>query len=541
MISKYHVRAVASLADAIVCHLQRTGTRAIFGVPGGGGTLDLIEAAGRAGLPFVLTATETAGAIAAIAQAELTGQPGACLTTLGPGAASVVNGVACALLERTPLLVFTDASADQFTHQQLDHRALFAPITKWSSRLTADGADRVLAHAVATAIAPPAGPVHLDCLAETAIKGTVPFIAVSSTEGEKVEVKGPGPLTTDFCDLLTQSRRPMVVAGLGARGAEDVAALRQFLERRNVPAMVTYKAKGVVPEHHPCFAGVFTNAAIERPMVERSDLIIGVGLDPVELLPRPWTYPHPIVSVGRWPAADTHVPFAAQLVTNIPAAIAAMAACVTTTEWDLDDIQRRVVEQRHRIDIPVRGLSAQRATTLVADALATRTRVTVDAGAHMFAATMMWPVGEPNGMLISNGLSTMGFALPAAIGAALVDRDRSVVALTGDGGLLMCAGELLTAAREKLRIITIVFNDASLSLIEIKQQRKRYQPAGVALGAVDWRAVAEAFGVTAFQAANELELTRAVKDAIQVDGPSLVDVTIDRSNYGATLHAIRGS
>ena len=111
---------------------------------------------------------------------------------------------------------------------------------------------------------------------------------------------------------------------------------------------------------------------------------------------------------------------------------------------------------------------------------------------------MLWPVSEPNGMLISNGLSTMGFALPAAIGAALLDRARPVVALTGDGGLLMCLGELLTAARERLPVITIVFSDASLSLIEIKQQARRLNAAGVALGDIDWPAIAEGFGVTPF-------------------------------------------
>ena len=118
--------------------------------------------------------------------------------------------------------------------------------------------------------------------------------------------------------------------------------------------------------------------------------------------------------------------------------------------------------------------------------------MTVDAGAHMFPATMLWPVSEPNGMLISNGLSTMGFALPAAIGAALVERERApgaihhhggpVVALTGDGGLLMCAGELLTAVRERLRVITIVFSDASLSLIDIKQRQRGFASSGVSLG-----------------------------------------------------------
>jgi acetolactate synthase-1/2/3 large subunit len=143
-------------------------------------------------------------------------------------------------------------------------------------------------------------------------------------------------------------------------------------------------------------------------------------------------------------------------------------------------------------------------------------------------------------MLISNGLSTMGFALPAAIGAALVDRSRTVVALTGDGGLLMCAGELLTAARERLRVITVVLNDASLSLIEIKQQARRLPPAGVALGAVKWAALAESLGVAGFEAATEPELSRALDGAAAVQGPSLIDVKVDRSVYGEMLKVIRG-
>ncbi|HEX4566849.1 MAG TPA: thiamine pyrophosphate-binding protein, partial [Vicinamibacterales bacterium] len=122
------------MADFIVRRLCDAGVRALFGVPGGGGNLDLIAAAGRAGLPFVLTSTETAGAIAAIAQAEITGAPGACLTTLGPGATSVANGVACALLERAPLVVFTDSqpASAPFAHQRIDQHALMRPITKSS-------------------------------------------------------------------------------------------------------------------------------------------------------------------------------------------------------------------------------------------------------------------------------------------------------------------------------------------------------------------------------------------------------------------------
>jgi acetolactate synthase-1/2/3 large subunit len=158
----------------------------------------------------------------------------------------------------------------------------------------------------------------------------------------------------------------------------------------------------------------------------------------------------------------------------------------------------------------------------------------------MLPATMLWPIGAPNDLLISNGLATMGFALPAAIGAALADRTRPVVALTGDGGLLMCAGELLTAVREKLRIVVVVFNDASLSLIEFKQQARRLPAAGVALGAMRWTTLAESFGAAAFAASTEAELSRAIEQASACEGPSLIDARVDRSTYGETLRMLRG-
>ena len=137
-----------TIADLILCRLSEAGVGFIFGMPGGGSNLDLIAAAGRAGVPFVLAATETGAALAAVAQAEVSGRPGVCLTTLGPGVASVVNGVACASLERAPLLVLTDCHAASaggvFEHQRLDHRALLAPVTKWSATICAGNADAVV-------------------------------------------------------------------------------------------------------------------------------------------------------------------------------------------------------------------------------------------------------------------------------------------------------------------------------------------------------------------------------------------------------------
>jgi acetolactate synthase-1/2/3 large subunit len=532
---------MATVADLIVRRLRDAGVGCLFGVPGGGGNLDLIEAGARAGLPFALTSTETAAAIAAVAQAEIGFRPGACLTTLGPGAASVVNGVACAMLDRAPLIVFTDshpAAARDCTHQRLDHRALLAPVTKWSASLTPDHAAAAFAEALVRAMAPPCGPVHLDC------PGDVLSAPVDATAPAPPEAAATGPARTAewrrLDPFIAGARKPLLLVGLAARRPDAAAAIRAFCAGRGVPAMVTYKAKGVVPDDHPCFGGVFTNATLERPLVDEADLLIGIGMDPVELIPRPWTYTAPIVNCGPWAADDAHVPFAAQAVGDVPAAMRHLDHHLPSCEWTHDVIRRKLDEQRARISIPGKALTAQRVVEVAAGRLAPVARVTVDAGAHMFPATVLWPVTEPNQLLISNGLSTMGFALPAAIGAAMLDRQRPVVALTGDGGLLMCVAELVTAVRERLRIIVIVFADAALSLIRVKQARRALRPAGVGIGDVAWVTLAESFGAAAFAAADELQLDRAVEQSLAQPGPSLIEARIDPANYDRTLRAVRG-
>jgi acetolactate synthase-1/2/3 large subunit len=527
-----------TVADLVVGQLQAAGVRALFGVPGGGGNLDLIAAAGRAGMPFVLTATETGGAIAALAQAEITGQVGACLTTLGPGAASVVNGVACAFLDRAPIVVFTDSQPAEFEHQRLDHASLLASIVKLSQTLKLDAGLQAIVRATHEATHGRPGPVHIDCPAGVA-GAEPPMFADAYFE---FTIDGPSPADRSRLEaLVSASRKPLLLVGLGARRPEDAAAIRALCARRHVPAMVTYKAKGVVPDGDAWFAGVFTNASIEQPAIDECDLLIGIGLDPVELLPRAWKQKPPIVSCNPWPVEDAHVPFATQFVAPVTEGVRLVEDALTTSDWDSAQVQAFVVEQKRRIDVKGDGLTAQRVVEIAAARLArVCSCVTVDAGAHMLPATTLWPVSEPNGMLISNGLSTMGFALPAAIGAAHLDRGRPAVALTGDGGLLMCAGELLTAAREGLRVMTIVFNDASLSLIELKQQARGLAPAGVALGAVDWTKLAESVGVAAWTAAGEPSLERAIDEARERPGPTLIEAKIDRSNYGATLRAVRG-
>jgi acetolactate synthase-1/2/3 large subunit len=530
--------------------LRRAGVGFIFGVPGGGSNLDLIDAAGRSGLRFVLTSTETAAAIAAAAQAEVGGRPGACLTTLGPGVTSVVNGVACAWLDRAPLLVFTDAHASGgiFEHQRVDQRALLAPVTKWSATLSPANVDEVMREAIDRAMTEPRGPVHIECPADVLAMPGPEVLSTSARLETPSELRWTcrsagreGGLDPALLPpLLSASRRPLLLVGLGARRPMDAEAIADLCATRRVPAMVTYKAKGVVPDVDPHFAGVFTNGSLERPLIDEADLLIGVGLDPVELIPRPWSHRQTIVYIGRCAVDDRHVPFAAQLVADVPSGMRLVSELLSPSAWDLDAVRRTVASQQQRLCPRSGRLAAHRVVQIVAATAAARARVTVDAGAHMFPATMLWPVAEPSGMLISNGLSTMGFALPAAIGAALLDQGQPVVVVTGDGGLLMCSGELLTAVRERLRVIVIVFADASLSLIDIKQRQRRLPSSGVALGAIDWCAMAAGVGAAAHRASTEEELEQAINQALAHPGPTLIEAGIDPGTYAETLHTIRG-
>jgi acetolactate synthase-1/2/3 large subunit len=538
------------ISDGIIERLRAAGVRALFGVPGGGGNLDLIDAARRAGLPFVLTATETAAALAALAQTEVTGTPGACLTTIGPGASSAMNGIACAWLERAPVIVFTDSQPGSSEHQKLDHAALFGSVVKMSASLTAEGGLDTVDRAIHEATTGRPGPVHIDC------PGGVLGAAAAGSAGTKVPayesnddvVRRPELQfrpnefrpNQELASLLAAARKPLLLIGLGARREQDAAAIRGLCRERGVPAMVTYKAKGVVADDDPWFAGVFTNGALERPLVDECDLLIGLGFDPVEPLPREWNISAPLVSLGPWPQVEEHIKPELQVVMSVVDAVEEIRRHLPLTAWSRRRVTERVEAQRRALDIQGMGMTAQDVVGAAASHLASTHRVTVDAGAHMFPATMLWPVSEPNGMLISNGLSTMGFALPAAVGAAIADRARPVVALTGDGGLLMCAGDLLTAARENLSIIVIVFNDASLSLIEIKQHARRLPPAGVALGGVDWSAMARSMGVAGFTASSTVDLESALAEAAVTTGPVLIDARIDNSNYGAVLRAVRG-
>ena len=530
-------------ADRIVEMLQRAGVQRLFGMPGGGSNGDVIEAAGRAGLPFSLAQTETGSAFMATAQAEITGKPGACIATLGPGAASVMNGVANANLDCVPLIVMTDCQAmtanEVIQHQTLRQGEMFAPLVKLTEKPTVKEVAPALERVLAAALSVPPGPVHLDLSSEvTSASAEWTF---SKSESGLPTPYTAGPIPNEVHESLRTTRRPVFLIGLGARTIAISGVIRAMCGAFGIPALVTYKAKGVVPDRNPWFAGVLTNGALEREVLERADAFIAIGLDPVELLPRPWSFPQPLISITAWPMKRRQIPGTIEVVGDVVSILEEFAALLRKTQWAKPDVHRLAEAQREQMRPRSEGnvLRPHRVVELVAEALP-GARATVDAGAHMFPVMSLWPAEEPSGMLISNGLATMGFALPAAIGASLLDTSVPVVAFTGDGGVLMCLGELRTAAREALPLRIVVFDDSELSLIRIKQVQRGYRTDSMAIGEVDWCSVAKGMGLLAFVADSEASLRDGLHETRDHKGPVLIGAKIDPGTYPDLIRALRG-
>ncbi len=535
-----------AIAAAIAGALSEAGTRQVFGVPGGGPNLDVVGAAAGAGLRFVLAHGETAAAIMAATCADLTGAPGAVVVTRGPGLASAVNGIAHAALDRLPLVVVADTvparDRDRISHQRLDQDALGRSVAK--ATVTVDGTDpeRAAGRAVRLALARPAGPVVVNVDPEGPIgPGTadVPRPGADGLTGTHDNVRAV------LGGALRTARRPVVLLGLGA--LRHAAAARAALAGSGIPALHTYRARGIVPDSGPEAAGLFTGGTMESPLLAAADLIIGLGVDPVELIPASWDYPAPAFLATEYPAGSAaYFTGGTELLTPLPAVAQVLAERRAGHRWPAAagrTAKQDVTDRLGWVAVAAPGRLTPQDVVSTARANAPEQAIaTVDSGAHMLAVMPLWPVDEPQRLLISSGLATMGYALPAAIGAALSAPGVPVIAFTGDGGLGMTLMEIETAVRLRLRVIVVVFNDAALSLIKIKQRSSgQGGDEAVGYGPTSFAAAAEAMGAAAASVGDRAELAAALTTALGRDGPTLIDARVDPAGYPALLDLTRGS
>lgn len=529
--------------DWLVDRLHREGTRLAFGVPGGGTSLDLIDAARRRGIRMVLTAREDAAVIMAGVAGVLGEAPGLAFSTKGPGLTSAANGIASAALDRMPVLLMTETFApgetDYVSHQVFDQHALVSPLLEVAGGgvldASADAVERWLA----------LGPRP----------ARIPAVMFPTAGGLREPVhspaSAPGPTVASpiapqaAAQLASEARRPVIIIGLEATRAGLEAPIRALIERLNAPTLTTYMASGMIPHDHPNNAGTFTGGAIEQACVGEADLMITIGLDPVELIRKPWTYDAPVLDLCEI-IRDPHyfaplLRMTGALPDIVEALVDALAPFPHRSTWTAEAIGAHRARFRDGLRIDnADGLSPSDVVDITASAFQGKPRLAVDAGAHMFSACAYWPANRARDVLISNGLASMGFAIPAAVAAALHDPERGAVAMSGDGGAMMCLGELQTAARTGANACFIIFNDGRLSLIDIKREERQMPDLGLSWSAPDFAAVARGFGMTAWTAESVEDMRQACAEAAAMEGPRLIDARVGSAGYFDQMKALRG-
>jgi len=542
-------------ADWLAARLKTAGLTRAFGVPGGGTSLDLMTALRNQDIETVLSAREDAAVMMAGVSGRLANAPGLAFTTKGPGLASATNGLASAVLDRLPALLVAEAFEERelgfLSHQVYDQAGLVAS-------LLPHGRDNVLAAnpiAVNTWLA--GGPSAR--LSPAVMLPSAADLERPADPDDDVPTNKPDIAAADLDHarrMLRVSRRPVVVVGLEAARPGMAGPIKAFIESLGAAALSTYMAKGCVADDHPAYAGIFTGGAIEQACVDEADLIVLLGLDPVELIRKPWAYQTPVLDICETIYSPHYVVPAQRVVGPLTEILTLLGEQLrepgTNTNWTTDAIAGHRNRYFQGMQIAAaNGLSSSDVVQAAArvftgesgapgDRLCNRPRLAVDAGAHMFSACTFWPAREPLDVLISNGLATMGFAVPAAIAAALHDPTRGAVAMTGDGGFMMCLGELKTASATGAKVCIIVFNDGCLSLIDLKRAERQLPDVGLSWQCPDFAAVASGFGLTAWRVDESAQLGPALQAAAAEKGPSLIDVRIDANGYPQQTRALRG-
>jgi acetolactate synthase-1/2/3 large subunit len=529
---------VETVANSLAAGLREAGIEIVFGLPGGE-NVEVVAALRRAGIRFVLVHHESSAVFMADAAARLTGTPGVCLTTLGPGAANAMAGVAHAALDRAPVLILTAQVPDhlrpQYTHQFVDLGALFAPVTKGSLQATPGNARSIVPRAIQLATNGRPGPVHIQVSNGVAAQPADPAPAAQAQAS-------PTQPPVDYAAalaLLARARRPVIVAGLGLEPERPYDALRALAEAAGAPVIATPKGKGALPEDHPLAAGTIglTRMDPAYAILDEADCIIAVGFDVVELV-KPWDQEAPLIWLAPWPNADPQLPAQVECVGPLGPALLALAQAEYRPDarWGAARVEQlRAALAGRPLPPPAVGrMLPQSVLAALRRATPRDTIVTTDVGSHKILASLSWPALAPNSFLLSNGLSSMGFGLPAATAAAMVSPGRTVVCLTGDAGLAMTLGEIGVLARYNLPAIVVVFNDGALDLIRSQQRRAGHAVYGTEFANPDFMRIAEAYGLAAERVANEQQCEAAIAVAVAAARPVLIEAFIDPASYPTT-------
>jgi len=539
---------MALVADLIVECLENEGVTHVFGIPGEE-NIHLVDALSRSSIRYVLVRHEQGASFMAETYGRLSGRAGVCSATLGPGAINLLTGVADATTNSTPLVALSAQvgmnRSFKESHQGVDLVSMFAPVTKWSALVaTPEAAPEMIRKAFKLSQTERPGAVYL-AVPEDIESSPAP----SQAQPLPVNIPRPDEPSASQVDraaaILRNAANPIVLAGHGAARTDAGPALIRFAEELGVPVATTFHGKGVFPDDHPQALGAigFMRHDYVNFGFDQADVIVTVGyelqeFDPVRINPRG---DKQIIHIHRFPAeVDRHYNVAVGLQADIGRSLDAL-----TTALDCHF-------ENQTAKLQIRGLLAQELeqgstderfpmapARIVADTRAALGRddiVLVDTGALKMWMARLYPTYAPNTCLMSNGLSTMAWSVPGAIGAKIARPGAKVLVATGDGGFLMNSQEIETALRERISMVILIWVDNAYGLISWKMDLEIGHRVDTEFGNPDFVAYARSFGATGYEITSPEQLLPTLRTALADDTVTVIACPVD---YAANAELIR--
>ncbi|ASI36104.1 acetolactate synthase AlsS [Exiguobacterium sp. N4-1P] len=535
-------------ADLVVDTLIEQGVEYIFGIPGA--KIDSVfNVLQDRGPELIVARHEQNAAFMAQAIGRLTDKPGVVLVTSGPGASNLATGLVTANSEGDPVVAIAGAvsRADRLkrTHQSMDNQALFTPITNFSAEVQdADNIPEVLSNAFRTAETT-SGAAFVSIPQDVGLNesNVTSFKAVPTP---KLGI-APEEWVEETATLIEQAKLPVLLLGMRSSQPDVVEAIRTLLNRVSIPVVQTFQAAGTLSRDLESNfygrVGLFRNQPGDALLAE-ADLVLSIGYDPIGYDPKFWNKPtnkRTLIHIDQMRAEIDHFYRPdRELVGDVAKTIDALSdrlkplALSTSTDTFLNGLQQRLVER----DVPPVVEDSLLTHPLyfmktLREQIADDVTVTVDVGSHYIWMARHFRSYEPRHLLFSNGMQTLGVALPWAIAATLVRPGKKAVSISGDGGFLFSAMELETAVRLNAPIVHFVWRDSGFDMVAFQQEMKYKRKSGTSFGDVDLVKYAESFGAKGLRVNHPSELVAVMEEAWKTEGPVIIDVPIDYSDNAA--------
>ena len=519
--------------------LENEGVEYIFGIPGEE-NLDLMDALLDSDIKFITTRHEQGAAFMADVYGRLTGKPGVCLSTLGPGATNLVTGVADANMDNAPLVAIAGQAATtrmhKESHQVVDLVSMFKPITKYATQvLEPETIPEVVRKAFKLAQAEKPGATFID-LPENICEMEADELPLPDSTNRLTFADNA--LIKQAAELVKGAKNPILLVGNGAVRARATKYIEAFVERHKIPVVNTFMAKGVIPFYNDMAMGTagLQKGDYENGGFEQADLVICVGFDMVEYHPHLWNRErkHQIIHIDTKKAeVDSRYIPAIELIGNIGPNLKAMGEAIEKpiekTQIEFKLRQALIGEMNRCRKSEAWPMLPQKIIWDLRTAMNSDDIAISDVGAHKMWMARMFRCDQPNTCVISNGFAGMGIAVPGAISAKLANPAKGIVAVTGDAGFMMNSQEIETALRCQTPIVILIWNDSKYGLIEWKQQRIFGRSAYIDFKNPDFVAYAKSFGAQGVRIESADQLLPELNKALENNTVTIIDCPVDYS------------